>query len=111
MAYEWCNRDITSVKDLGYVIVYEIGMPEIYTALRSTGELLVNAGEIPENRQEEFEHEGLVASAIFAVYRNGDHYGFVCFDDCVIERHWDEETTYFLEIMANLLSNALQRMG
>ena len=84
--YEWCNSGITSVKDLDYVITYSTGMPEIYIALQSTGFLLINHGEIPENCREEFENEGLIASAIFAVYLKGDHYGFVCFDDCIVER-------------------------
>lgn len=109
IVYEWCNKDITSVKDLDYNIVYETGMPEIYVALRTTGNLLVNFGEIPENCKEEFEAEGLIASAIFAVYLEGDHYGFVCFDDCVVERRWDNDTTRFLKNISNLISNVLAR--
>ncbi len=109
IVYEWCNRDITSVMVLDYSITYATGMPEIYIALQTTGSLLVNAGEIPENCREEFEAEGLVASAIFAVYLNGDHYGFVCFDDCVVERTWDDDTVRFLKNIANLISNVLAR--
>ena len=109
VVYEWCNQGITSVKDLDYVITYSTAMPEIYVALQDTGELLVNAGEIPENCREEFESEGLLASAIFAVYLNGDHYGFICFDDCVVERRWDDDTTPFLKNISNLISTVLVR--
>lgn len=108
--YEWLNKGITSIKDLDYAITYETAMPEIYIALQNTGILLVNAGEIPDNCKEEFEHEGLLASAIFAVYLHGDHYGFVCFDDCVIERKWDEDTANFLKNISNLISTVLMRM-
>ena len=107
--YEWCNRDIPSVMVLDYSITYETGMPEIYRALQSVGNLLIHFGEIPENCKEEFEAEGLIASAIFAVYLNGEHYGFVCFDDCVIERRWDEETVRFLKNIANIISTVLAR--
>ncbi|MCC8194947.1 MAG: response regulator [Deltaproteobacteria bacterium] len=109
IVYEWCNKDITSVMALDYSITYETGMPEIYIALQTTGNLIINYGEIPENCKEEFEAEGLVASAIFAVYREGEHYGFVCFDDCVVERVWDDDTVRFLKNIANLISNVVAR--
>lgn len=109
IVYEWCNKDIKSVKALDYVITYGTSMPEIYVALQGTGNLLINFGEIPENCREEFDAEGLVASAIFAVYLEGDHYGFVCFDDCVVERIWDEDTARFLKNIANLISTVLAR--
>lgn len=108
--YEWLNKGITSIKELDYAITYETAMPEIYVALQETGILLVNAGEIPDNCKEEFEHEGLLASAIFAVYLHGDHYGFICFDDCVIERKWDDDTASFLKNISNLISTVLMRM-
>ena len=109
IVYEWCNRDIESVMALDYSITYETGMPEIYIALQTTGSLLINYGEIPENCREEFEAEGLVASAIFAIYLGGDHYGFVCFDDCVVERVWNEDTVRFLKNVSNLISTVFAK--
>ncbi len=110
VVYEWLNQGITSIKELDYAVTYSTEMPEIYVALQQTGMLLVNAGEIPEKCREEFEKEGLVSSAIFAVYLHGEHYGFVCFDDCVVERKWDEETASFLKNISNLLSTVLARI-
>lgn len=107
--YEWDNRGITSVMDLDYSITYETEMPEIYVALQTTGSLIVDFGKIPENCKEEFEAEGLIASAIFAVYLNGEHFGFVCFDDCVVERVWDDDTIRFLKNISNLLSSVVAR--
>lgn len=109
IVYEWCNKDIESVMDLDYSITYETGMPEIYVALQTTGNLIIDFGKIPENCREEFEAEGLIASAIFAVYLNGDHYGFVCFDDCIVERQWDDDTVRFLKNIANLISTVVAR--
>ena len=109
IVYEWCNQDITSVMALDYSITYETGMPEIYIALQTTGNLIINFGEIPENCKEEFDAEGLVASAIFAVYLGGEHYGFVCFDDCVVERCWDDDTVRFLKNISNLISTVVAR--
>ena len=98
---------LENIKALDYVITYETAMPEIYVALRNTGNLLINFGEIPESCREEFETEGLVTSAIFAVYLEGALYGFVCFDDCVVERVWDEDTARFLKNIPNLISTVL----
>lgn len=111
IVYEWCNRDIESVMALDYSITYETGMPEIYVALQTTGNLIINFGAIPENCKEEFEAEGLIASAIFAVYLAGDHYGFVCFDDCIVERTWDDDTVRFLKNIANIISTVLARQN
>lgn len=111
IVYEWCNQDVDSVKVLDYSITYETGMPEIYIALQTTGSLIINHGQIPENCKEEFEAEGLVASAIFAIYLDGEHYGFVCFDDCVVERVWDEDTVRFLKNVANIISTVLARQS
>ena len=110
VVHEWLNHGISSIKELDHAVAYDAEMPEIYAALQDTGFLLVNAGEVPENCREEFETEGLVSSAIFAVYQYGDHYGFVCFDDCVIQRAWDPETAHFLKIVANLLSNIIMHL-
>jgi diguanylate cyclase (GGDEF)-like protein len=84
-------------------------MPEIYIALQTTGNLIIDFGNIPENCKEEFDAEGLIASAIFAVYLNGEHFGFVCFDDCVVERKWDEDTVRFLKNISNLISTVVAR--
>ena len=110
VVYEWLNNGISSIKELDYAVTYSTEMPEIYVALQDTGVLLVNAGEIPENCKEEFEAEGLLSSAIFAVYQYGDHYGFVCFDDCIIARRWDSETANFLKVVANLLSSVVMNL-
>lgn len=109
VVYEWCNSGITSIKDRHYAIAYAAQIPEIYQALQDTGVLLINAGGIPENCRRKFKNEGLVASAIFAVYLNGEHYGFVCFDDCVVERVWDDDTASFLKNISNLISTVLAR--
>lgn len=110
IVHEWLNSGITSIKSFDYAVTYSSAMPEIYIALQKTGMLLVNAGEIPGNCREEFEAEGVVSSAILAVYQYGDHYGFVSFDDCVIQRKWDTDTVNFLKVIANLLSNIVMNL-
>lgn len=110
IVHEWLNKGISSMGGIGHSIAYESAMPEIYAVLQKTGQFIINAGEIPESCREEFKREGIVASAIFAVYLHGEHYGFVCFDDCVIERRLDEDTIAFLKNIANLISTLLMRM-
>lgn len=108
--YEWLNQDIAPIEELGRHVTYSVEMPEIHGALQKTGMFLVNANEIPESCRREFEKQSLVSSAIFAVYLHGEHYGFVCFDDCVVERTWDVETAAFLKNISNLISTVLTRV-
>lgn len=109
--HEWCNQDIKSVMTLRYCITYETEMPEIYEALQNNGNLIINYGAIPKNCKAIFAAQGLIASAIFAVYLEGEHYGFVSFDDCVVERSWDEDTVRFLKNIVNLISTVIARQS
>ncbi|ULQ60851.1 PAS domain-containing protein [Brucepastera parasyntrophica] len=109
VVYEWCNKGIPSYKAMNDVISYTTDIPEVYKAMESTGVMLVNYSEIPENSAGEFEKEEVIAAAIFAVYLYGQRYGFICFDDCIIKRKWDQDTARFLKNISNLISTVLVR--
>ena len=107
--YEWCNTGIPSIAEINYSLDDETSIPEVRAKLREEGQMLVNYGEIPEKSRREFELQGVIASAFFSVYLYGRHYGFVCFDDCVVRRRWDEDTARFLRNVSNLISTVLVR--
>lgn len=108
--YEWCNQGISSMMAQGpFVLDYEKDIPEIDADLTQKGMRAVDFGQIPSNSTEEFDHEGVIAAAIFAVYRFGERYGFICFDECLIERKWSESTLTFLQTISKLVSTAVMR--
>lgn len=105
--HEWCNTDISSMGE--FVIDYEKDIPEIHAQLQTKGFAIINYGDIPKKSLEEFDEEGVIAAAIFAVYLNNEYFGFICFDECVKERVWPEDTVRFLQNIAKLVSPAIIR--
>ncbi len=105
--YEWTNTGISSMGDL--VIDYKRDIPEIYDDLHKKGSRIVNYGDIPVDSTREFDSEGVVAAAIFAVYVDNAYFGFICFDECVKERTWPEDQIRFLQNIAKLVSPAIMR--
>lgn len=100
--FEWCNSGIPSMGEL--VIDYQKELREIDEDLRSQGYSLVSYGDIPPNSRGEFDKEGVIAAAIFAVYIEQERYGFICFDECVKHRVWPEDTVRFLQNIADLVT-------
>ncbi|NLC24834.1 MAG: diguanylate cyclase, partial [Oxalobacter sp.] len=106
-SYEWCNEDISSMGE--FTIDYEKDLPEVADDLKKYGRSIINYGDIPEGSADEFDHEGVIAAAIFAVYIQEEPFGFICFDECIKERQWDKATLVFLENISQLVSTALIR--
>ncbi len=105
--HEWCNTGISSMGE--FVLDYQKDIPEIQADLSTKGVRIVNYGEIPANSVNEFDHEGVIAAAIFAVHVNNQYFGFICFDECVKPRQWPEEQVRFLQNIAKLVSPAIMR--
>lgn len=108
---EWCNRDIPSVMEGEnyHRLACETILSQSCMSLETAGCLLIHAGQVPHCCKAMFEQEHLTGCAVFAVYLEGKHYGFIRFDDCVAERTWDENTVCFLRNISNLISTALAR--
>ena len=108
--YEWCNESIASLlSHSNFSIDYQKDIQEIAADLQAKGRSIVNFGGIPAGSTVEFENEGVVAAAIFSVYIQNDPFGFICFDECIKERCWDEDTIVFLQNITKLVSTALIR--
>lgn len=108
LMHEWRNRGITALNDSGHPS--KTRLPEVHAALQKTGMCLISAGAVPEGCKRAFTEQGLMASASYAVHLHGEPFGFVSFDDCVIERTWDDDTAVFLKNISNILSTVLMRM-
>lgn len=110
--YEWCNEGISSMQEQNggdFVLNYKKDIPEVEADLVRSGVRAVNYGGIPEKSEKEFKNEGVIAAGIFSVYYGDDRYGFICFDECVKERFWEEDTLGFLKNISKLVSTAVMR--
>lgn len=105
--HEWCNTGVSSMGE--FTINYLKDIPEIHHDLHEKGFRIVNYGDIPKNSTDEFNEEGVVAAAIFSVFINQEHFGFICFDECVKKRVWQEDTIRFLQTVSNLVAPAIIR--
>lgn len=105
--YEWLNSGVPGLGDL--TLNYRRDIPEIYEDLHGQGYQLVSHGDIPTHSREEFEKEGVIASAIFAVHVDDEFFGFICFDECVKHRVWPDDTVRFLHNISKLVGPAIIR--
>lgn len=105
--HEWTNSDILSMHDLR--INYERDIPEVHRNLVEKGYHIINYGDVPPRSTEEFNKEGVIAAAIFAVRVNNEPFGFICFDECVKERQWPDDTIRFLNNVSRLVAPAIIR--
>lgn len=105
--HEWRNTGIDSAGNL--FLDYDKDIPEIRDKLREDGQHIINYGEIPPLSENEFDNEGVIAAAIFAVIINNERFGFICFDECVKKRFWPQDTVRFLRNIANLAAPAIIR--
>ncbi|NLW79955.1 MAG: EAL domain-containing protein [Ruminococcaceae bacterium] len=108
--YEWCNQGIPSMLEQGeFTLDYKTDIPDIEADLKNLGLRVVDYGDVPERSNQEFTREGVIAAAIFSVYQGSERYGFICFDECVQHRRWEEDTLAFLRNVSKLVSTALVR--
>ncbi len=109
--FEWDNTGIQNLMSRpgGFVLDYENDIPEILEDLDNKGMRAINYGDIPQASVREFNDEGVIAAAIFAIHENDRRSGFICFDECVLERVWESDTLAFLGTIANFVSTALIR--
>ncbi len=106
--YEWCNNGIESLLTNGeFIVDYQNDIPDIEADLRIFGMKKVDYGQVSPESSLEFDKEGVIAAAIFSVYLQDNRYGFICFDECVKERYWADDTLAFLKNISNLVSTAL----
>lgn len=110
LIYEWKNEGIRSLLDgTDFVVDYKKDIPEVEQGLLQEGFSIIDFGAVPEGSLSEFKREGILASAIFAVYRKKKRLGFICFDECVQERVWETSTVNFLRNISKLVSAAVIR--
>lgn len=108
--HEWCNKGVHSMMEQSeFAINYHNDIPEIIRDLERGGHSIINYGEIPPGCVNEFENEGVIASACFPVTIQDEFFGFICFDECFKKRRWRRETIRFMESVSRLVAPVIFR--
>ena len=108
--YEWCNEGISSILSKGdFSLDYQKDILDTFVDLQTKGRCTINYDDITPSFMAEFRPKDVIALAIFSVYIQDEPFGFICFDECIKERQWNEDTIGFLQNIAKLVSTALIR--
>ena len=107
--YEWCNSGIPSLisRGNGGLRLHYVAPPH---ATMPSNEMYVrNYGDAFHTLFLEAYRDDTLAEVMIPLYLEGQRYGFICFDECVLLRVWKYDTLSFLKNIARLASAALMR--
>ena len=107
--HEWCNIGINSEKDKMQEFDYS-EIPTFKPLLKKEGVLNIdNVNKLPEELQNVLKPQNVKASLLIPMYVNGEYFGNMGFDDCVVERKWKKYEINFLRIIVNLVATAFEK--
>lgn len=107
--YEWCNKNIDPQK---------LELQNIpYTLIPSWKKLLLeekivfsqNISELPEDIYGILEPQGIKSILVLPLSEHGKQFGFIGFDECVLNREWSPSEVELLRTISNIISNAFLR--
>jgi PAS domain S-box-containing protein len=107
--YEWCNNGISpQIKNLQ-------GIP--YSSIPSWKQILIEKGrifstnisELPQDIIHYLKPQEIKSTLVYPMYVENTFYGFIGFDECVINRIWTDEEMDLLRAVSNNISMAFER--
>jgi PAS domain S-box-containing protein len=107
--FEWCNEGIVpQINDLKN-IPWEI-IPSWKMMLWRDGRIFSqNIQELPEDIYSVLEPQQIKSLLIFPIISHQDMIGFIGFDECLANRHWERDEIDLLKLISNMLSSAFER--
>ena len=107
--FEWCNSGISSIKSHYQNTPVEVVKPwlDVFDDDRIVNTSDVNT--IHHKIVENHHRFGAKSFLDFPLTANGEHYGFVGFDECAGDRAWDENEVELLKSLSQIISVTHQR--
>lgn len=107
--YEWCNNGIS------HQIGNLQGIP--YSSIPSWKQILIEKGrifstnisELPPDLIHFLKPQEIKSTLVYPIYVENVFYGFIGFDECVINRTWTDEEMDLLRAVSNSVSMAFER--
>ncbi len=107
--FEWCNEGIEPMIEILQDIPYSI-IPSWWEILDRDGRIFSrDIREFPEDIRAILEPQHIKAILVYPLRLAGNRHGFIGFDECVMNRNWEETTVELLRTISNLLSNEFER--
>lgn len=108
--FEWCNEGISPQIDELQNIPYDEAIPSWKHMLMTDG--IVYSEDIynlPDDVVAVLEPQGIKSIVVLPITVDNSFFGFIGFDECVRNRHWEKSELELLRTLANIISNAYER--
>ena len=107
--FEACNTgiepQIEKLSHLPYSVV-----PYWEKMLRERGMVFSeNISELPEDVRAVLEPQQIKSILVYPLHVNGEKFGFIGFDECVVHKHWRRSDLELLRAVSGIIGNAYER--
>jgi PAS domain S-box-containing protein len=107
--YEWCNSGIIPQKEELQNVPYEM-LPSFKTLLKEKGFLYSeNIQDLPQDIRAILEPQNIKSIVIYPLWVKGQIFGFIGFDECTKEKHWNKTELELLRTISGVIANTFER--
>jgi PAS domain S-box-containing protein len=110
-SYEWTDGSVQPQIDNPELqeLPYETACPRWCKVLSSGGVIVGNISEFPEPEKTYLAEQGIVSILVTPIFIDKTFWGFMGFDDCLVERGWPPTQERILSAAANTIGAAYLR--
>lgn len=103
--FEWCNTGISPVIQFFQNRALS-EVPSLLKILNKEGKLFSkNIENLPKDLYKIFISQNIKSLLIYPLYINNKMFGFVGYDECIVNRNWTEEDLNILATISGIISN------
>ncbi len=103
--FEWCKTGISPVIQFFQNRALS-EVPSLLKILNKEGKLFsTNIENLPEDLYKIFISQNIKSLLIYPLYINNKMFGFVGYDECIVNRNWTEEDLNILATISGIISN------
>lgn len=107
--FEWCNENINpqihELKDLPYEM-----FPSWKKMLMESGRVFsTNISDLPEDVYNMLEPQGIKSILVYPMMVSKEFFGFIGFDECIINRLWSDDEIDLLRTISNMIASTYER--
>jgi PAS domain S-box-containing protein len=107
--FEWCNEGIVPQRDELQEVPYDIIPSWKKILFKEERVFSTNISDLPDDLYQILEPQGIKSILVYPLFVQCNFYGFIGYDECVINRIWTTEEMDLLRTVSNLISNAFAR--
>lgn len=107
--YEWCNENITPQIDELKDLPFEM-FPSWKKILIDKGRIFsTNISDLPVDVFNVLEPQGIKSILVYPMMVSKEFFGFIGFDECIINRLWSNDEIDLLRTISNMIASTYER--